>query len=56
MYKTEIGKITEMLNFGLQDTTTNVIQMIRLLLKAKNPTDILEENANPKTCTIDTIN
>jgi single-stranded DNA-specific DHH superfamily exonuclease len=48
MYKTEIGKITEMLNFGLKDTTTNVIQMIRLLLKAKSPLDILEENVNTK--------
>lgn len=48
MYRTEIGKITQMLNFGLQDTTTNVIQMIRLLLKAKGPIDILEENSNTK--------
>ena len=48
MYRTEIGKITQMLNFGLQDTTTNVIQMLRLLLKAKSPIDILEENANTR--------
>lgn len=47
MYMTEIGKITTMLNFGLKDTTTNVLSLIKLLTKANNVYDILEEN--PKT-------
>ena len=44
LYTTEIGKIIKMLNFGLKDTTTNVLKLIRLIIKAKSPHDILEEN------------
>lgn len=49
MYKTEIGKLTSMLNFGLKDTTTNVLAIIRLLTKAKSVYDLLEENSNTRT-------
>ena len=37
LHKTEIGKIVRMLNFGLMDTTTNVIKLMKLfaLLKAR---------------------
>lgn len=48
MYKTEIGKITSMINFGLKDTVTNVLHMIRLFIKANNPIDILDENHETK--------
>jgi single-stranded DNA-specific DHH superfamily exonuclease len=48
MYKTEIGKISTMINFGLKDTTTNVLHMIRLFIKSNNPVDILDENAETK--------
>lgn len=48
MYKTEIGKIATMINFGLKDSTTNVLHMIRLFIKANNPTDILDENHETK--------
>jgi nanoRNase/pAp phosphatase (c-di-AMP/oligoRNAs hydrolase) len=48
MYKTEIGKVATMLNFGLKDTTTNVLKMIYLLSSASGPQDILEENAKTK--------
>ena len=44
MYTTGLGKIIAMLNFGLKDTTTNVLKLIRFLIKAKSPYDILEEN------------
>tara|TARA_Y100000034_G_C6631327_1_gene275627 strand:- start:12 stop:605 length:594 start_codon:yes stop_codon:yes gene_type:complete len=44
LYTTEIGKIVQMLNFGLKDTTTNVLKLIRLIIKANSPHDILEEN------------
>ncbi|MAH50696.1 hypothetical protein CMI37_33060 [Candidatus Pacearchaeota archaeon] len=44
IYTTELGKIIQMLNFGLKDTTTNVLRLIKLLIKAKSPHDILEEN------------
>jgi len=48
MYKTQIGKITTMINFGLKDSTTNVLHMIRLFIKSNNPTDILDENAETR--------
>lgn len=48
LYKTEIGKISTMINFGLKDTTTNVLKMIKLFIKAKNPSDILDENSETK--------
>mgnify|MGYP001566873165 CR=1 FL=1 len=48
MYTTEIGKIVKMLNFGLKDTTTNVVKLIKFLIKANSAHDILEENANTK--------
>lgn len=48
MYKTEIGKISTMINFGLKDSTTNVLHMIKLFIKSNNPTDILDENTETK--------
>ncbi len=44
LHSTETGKIIRMLNFGLMDTTTNVVNLIKYLFKAKGPHDILEEN------------
>jgi len=41
---TTIGKTARMLNFGLMDTTTNVVNLTKYLFKAKNTYDILEEN------------
>ena len=43
LYKSKIGKVIMILGFALKDTTTNVVNMMRFLLKAKNPYDILEE-------------
>jgi len=44
LHSTEIGKLVRMLNFGLMDTTTNVVSLIKYLFKANSPYDILEEN------------
>jgi len=44
LYKSEIGKISRMLNSGLMDTTTNVVKMLKYLFKVSHPTQILEEN------------
>jgi single-stranded DNA-specific DHH superfamily exonuclease len=44
LQSTTIGKLARMLNFGLMDTTTNVISLTKYLIKAKTPYDILEEN------------
>jgi len=48
LYTTKIGQIVKMLNFGLKDTTTNVLRLMKLLLKAKTPYDLLEENPQTK--------
>ncbi len=45
LYKSQIGKISRMFAFGLKDRTTNVINMLKFLMKAKNPSDVLEENS-----------
>lgn len=48
LFNTELGKIAEMINFGLKETTTNILRMIRLFEKSKSPIDILEENSKTK--------
>jgi len=48
-YKSEFGKICRMLGAGLKDRTTNVMKMIRFLINAKNPYDVLNENKENST-------
>ena len=48
LHSTEIGKLVRMLNFGLMDTITNVVNLIKFLSKATNAYDILEENQKTK--------
>lgn len=43
-YKSQIGKIAHIFGFGLLDRTTNVVNMLKFLIKAKNPHEALEEN------------
>jgi len=43
-YKSEFGKIDRMLSAGLKDKTGNVIFMLKFLMKAKSPYDILEQS------------
>lgn len=45
---TETGKVIRMLNFGLMDTTTNVVKLIKYLFKARGVYDVLDENAETK--------
>ncbi|MBT7706724.1 DHH family phosphoesterase [archaeon] len=47
LHSSEIGRIVRMLNFGLMDTTTNVVTLIKYMFNARAPHDLLEEN--PKT-------
>jgi oligoribonuclease NrnB/cAMP/cGMP phosphodiesterase (DHH superfamily) len=49
LYETEIGKITQMINFGLKDRTSNVVKMLRYLIDIKSPNELLEENNKNKT-------
>lgn len=44
LHSTEIGKMVLMLNFGLMDSITNVVRLMKYLFKAKNAYDLLEEN------------
>ena len=43
-YKTEIGKIAKIMDAGLKDKTSNVINMIRFLISSKSPYDVLNES------------
>ena len=43
-YNSQIGKIARMLNFGLKDRTTNVINMMKFLMKANSPYEVLEDS------------
>jgi oligoribonuclease NrnB/cAMP/cGMP phosphodiesterase (DHH superfamily) len=44
LHSSEIGKVVRMLNFGLMDTITNVVNLTKYLFKAKGTYDLLEEN------------
>ena len=48
-YNSDIGKICKMLGAGLKDKTTNVMKMIRFLVDAKNPYDVLNETKDNST-------
>jgi single-stranded DNA-specific DHH superfamily exonuclease len=48
LYKSEIGKASRIIRAGLMDKTTNVVLMMKNLMKAKSPNDILEENLKNK--------
>ena len=43
-YGSEIGKVARIFSFALKDRVTNVINMIRFLIKAKSPYDVLNES------------
>jgi single-stranded DNA-specific DHH superfamily exonuclease len=47
-YKSQIGKIANLFSFALKDRTTNVMKMIRFLLEAKTPYEVLEETSKNK--------
>ncbi len=44
-YKSGIGKIARICGFALKDRTTNVINMLRFLMKCRSPYDVLEETS-----------
>ncbi|MFH1608335.1 MAG: DHHA1 domain-containing protein [archaeon] len=48
-YKSQIGKITMMMGFGLKDSVTNVVSMLKFLMKAKSPYEVLEERKGNQT-------
>lgn len=48
LFDSEIGHIARILDFSLKDTVTNVVNMIKFMIKVKEPVDILEENSKTK--------
>lgn len=42
-YKSQVGKIARIFNAALKDRTTNVVNMLKFLMKAKTPYEVLEE-------------
>ncbi|MEM4271091.1 MAG: DHHA1 domain-containing protein [Candidatus Pacearchaeota archaeon] len=49
LYKTTFGKICMIISFGIKDSTTNIVSLIRFLMKCNHPRDILEENGKTRT-------
>jgi len=47
LYETELGKITQILNFSLKDRTSNVVKMLRFMFSAF-PADVLDEGKQNK--------
>jgi len=48
-YKSPIGNISKMFSFGLKDRTTNVVNMLRFLMKVKTPYEVLEDTSKNHT-------
>jgi len=45
LYESEIGKIARIMSFALKDRTSNVVKMIKYLIKLKNPREILIDDS-----------
>lgn len=43
LYDSEIGKVTRIMAFGLKDRTSNVVRMLKILLKVSSPREILDD-------------
>ena len=48
LYNSQIGKIARIFAFALNDRTTNVIHMLKFLMKVKTPYEVLDENPKNK--------
>ena len=48
LYNSQIGKIARIFSFALNDRTTNVIHMLKYLMKVKTPYEVLDENPKNK--------
>jgi single-stranded DNA-specific DHH superfamily exonuclease len=43
-YKTEIGKIAQGINYGLKDSTSNIVQLQNFLISCGSPADVFAES------------
>ncbi len=48
-YKSSLGKVARIFGFGLKDSITNVVTMLKFLMKVKSPYDVLEETSKNRT-------
>ncbi len=48
-FKSQIGKIGRIFNAGLKDRTTNVVNMLKFLMKVRTPYEVLEESKYNQT-------
>lgn len=44
LYKSKVGELASIFGSGLKDKTSNVVSMLKFLVKASGPYDVLEEN------------
>ena len=49
LYNSDIGKIVMIMSFGLRDKVSNVVSMMKFLMNASNPRDLLEETPKNKS-------
>ena len=47
-YNTQLGKMGMILSFGIKDKTSNVVLLMKFMMKVNNPWDLLEETAKTK--------
>lgn len=43
-FESQIGKIGKIFNAGLKDRTTNVVSMLKFLMKVGTPYEVLDES------------
>lgn len=43
-YSSPVGTLSKLFGYGLKQTTTNVVRMLKYLMKAKNPYDVLKDS------------
>ncbi len=48
LYGSEIGKIARMIGFAMKDRVSNVVHMMKFLIEAKGPYDVLEDSSKNK--------
>ncbi|MBS3076364.1 DHH family phosphoesterase [Candidatus Pacearchaeota archaeon] len=44
LYNSKIGKVVKILDFGLKDSISNVVRMLKFLFGAKSPYEVLDED------------
>lgn len=49
LYKSSLGVITKIVSSGLKDKTSNVVNMLRFLINAKSPYDVLNEDSKNRS-------